>query len=652
MNQRDTRSYGDSHSSRKPDYDTGVQGRFGRQEDWRKVEREQAAHKLTLREQVELEAAEQKRASREAAQRRAAEQQRRRQMAQQQAAEERLRRQQQQEERRQRSKPSEPEQTIQGRFGRQEVRLNPEREARQRASQQARQYDRQRYATHERQQQAQQLRQPQQPVASREQPRAQRPVRQAPTQVEAQRQAQQRAQRQAAQEQARRHAQQQAAQQQRQVQQAHDEQQPRQEQRKRPVQEIPDDQVVQSAHGGRHMPVVQRDRQVASRPQVQHEPQDPWQIDQGDLQQEPPVDTTVAQVSQDIDQQAQPWAQQQSRTSTYRPSFGDADATSRYARESYGSKRKQGSYTVNSVGQSARSKFDRRPNIERASSERSRSGKKLPNVSPKLIAIIAAIFVVVIVVGVLNPFAQQGDSAGQGQGTVTAVKSEPSLPTPIMSESSGITMHSAVAMEDLTEILIHNASYAYANEITTQLTEAKNTDILAAHGTGRVASEQPTGDKWMTGEFIRCFREGNAGPVMSAIDCGGPVGATVYAPVTGEVVLVKQYKLYDEIDDYRIHIQPEGRPDLDVVLIHLTDVTVKPGDKVTAGVTPMAKIRDIFQYLDESLQLKNYTAENDNGNHTHIQVNNATHPEYHGLDDLKPQPAATPGDAGASTTGA
>lgn len=651
MNQRDTRSYGDSHSSRKPDYDTGVQGRFGRQEDWRKVEREQAAHKLTLREQVELEAAEQKRASREAAQRRAAEQQRRRQMAQQQAAEERLRR-QQQEERRQRSKPSEPEQTIQGRFGRQEVRLNPEREARRQAAQQARQYDRQRYVTHERQQQAQQLRQPQQPTASREQPRAQRPVRQTPTQVEAQRQAQQRAQRQAAQEQVQRRAQQQAAQQQWQVQQAHDEQQPRQGQRKQSVQEMPDDQAVRSAHGGRHMPVVQRDRQVASRPQVQHEQQDPWQIDQGDLQQEPPVDTTVAQVPQDIDQQAQPWAQQQSRTSTYRPSFGDADAASRYARESYGSNRKQGSYTVNSVGQSAKSKFDRRPNIERTSGERSRSGKKLLSVSPKLIVVIAIIFVIVIVVSVLNPFAQTGDTdTGQTGGTVTTAAAQPSLPTPIMSESSGITMHSAVAMEDLTEILIHNASYAYANEITTQLAEAKNTDILAAHGTGRVASEQPTGDNWMTGEFIRCFREGNAGPVMSAIDCGGPVGATVYAPVTGEVVLVKQYKLYDEINDYRIHIQPEGRPDLDVVLIHLTDVTVKPGDKVTAGVTPMAKIRDIFQYLDESLQLKNYTAENDNGNHTHIQVNNATHPEYHGLDDLKPQPA-TSSDGATPTTDA
>lgn len=65
----------------------GVQGRFGRQEDWRKVERQQASRKLTLREQVELEAAEQRRMSREAAERREAEMQRRRQVARQQAAE-------------------------------------------------------------------------------------------------------------------------------------------------------------------------------------------------------------------------------------------------------------------------------------------------------------------------------------------------------------------------------------------------------------------------------------------------------------------------------------------------------------------------------------------------------------------------------------
>ena len=630
MDQRSARSYGDSRSGRRPDYDSeSVQGRFGRQEDWREAERKQAARKLTLREQVELEAAEMERERREAAERRAAEQRRRRQMAQQQAAEERMRRQQEEERRRNRS--LEPETNVQGRFGRQSPRPNPERLERARATQQARQqYDYQR-STHSTRAQ----------VSSYEHERAQRPLRQTPTQADAQRQAQQRAQRQAARE--------------------HDEWQPRaqpQADRVQEPQEAPDAQVVPAAHGGRHMPRVQQTEETqhasayaqARQAQQAHEAQ--WGVDQGLGQHsKDQLDPFEPQVSQEAEPQDQPWAQQQGRQSAYRPSFGDPEATSRYARESYGSSRKKGSFTVNPAGHSGKSMFDRRPNVDRTPSSNGSSSSKLPNVSPKIIAIIAAIFVIVILVSLFNSCGQQGDAdAGQTQSTTASAAKQASLPTPIMSESSGITMHSAVAMEDLTEVLIHNASYAYANEITTQLKEAKNTDIIAAHGTGRVASEQPTGDKWMTGEFIRCFREGNAGPVMSAIDCGGPVGATVYAPVTGEVILVKQYKLYNEIDDYRIHIRPEGRPDLDVVLIHLTDVTVKAGDKVTAGVTPMAKIRDVFQYLGDSMQLKNYTAEGDNGNHTHIQVNNANHPEYTALDELKPQ-SATPGEPNAQATG-
>lgn len=649
MDQRSSRSYGDSRSGRRPDYDSeGVQGRFGRQEDWREAERKQAARKLTLREQVELEAAEMERERREAAERRAAEQRRRRQMAQQQAAEERMRR--QQEEERRRNRPLEPETNVQGRFGRQSPRPNPERLERARATQQARQqYDYQR-SKHSTRAQA----------SAYEHERAQRPLRQMPTQADAQRQAQQRVQRQAAQEQPQQHMRQQRSVQREQAVQEHDEWQPRtqpQAGRVQEPQEAPDAQVVPAAHGGRHMPRVQQTEETqhasayaqARQAQQAHEAQ--WGVDQGLGQHsKDQLDPFEPQVSQEAESQAQPWAQQQGRQSAYRPSFGDPEATSRYARESYGSSRKKGSFTVNPAGHSGKSMFDRRPNVDRTPSSHRSSSSKLPNISPKIIAIIAAIFVIVILVSLFNSCGQQGDAdAGQTQGTTASAAKQASLPTPIMSESSGITMHSAVAMEDLTEVLIHNASYAYANEITTQLKEAKNTDIIAAHGTGRVASEQPTGDKWMTGEFIRCFREGNAGPVMSAIDCGGPVGATVYAPVTGEVILVKQYKLYNEIDDYRIHIRPEGRPDLDVVLIHLTDVTVKAGDKVTAGVTPMAKIRDVFQYLGDSMQLKNYTAEGDNGNHTHIQVNNANHPEYTALDELKPQPV-TPSEPNAQAT--
>ena len=203
-----------------------------------------------------------------------------------------------------------------------------------------------------------------------------------------------------------------------------------------------------------------------------------------------------------------------------------------------------------------------------------------------------------------------------------------------MASCDGVDLHSAVSMQDLTEILIHNASFTYAKPLTTKLKEATNTDIIAAHGTGRVASEQPTGDKWMSGEFIRCYRSESAGPKLSAIDCGGAVGTTVYAPVSGTVVKVKKYNLYDNesYPDYQVHIQPQGRPDLDVVLIHLTNVSVKKGDHVDGGQTPLAKIRDVYAYIGDSMQLRNYTAKGDNGNHTHIQVNDVNNKKYHGLD--------------------
>lgn len=255
--------------------------------------------------------------------------------------------------------------------------------------------------------------------------------------------------------------------------------------------------------------------------------------------------------------------------------------------------------------------------------------------------IIGIIILVVVVFGIstlLSRCSSGGADVAEHETTEMEEGAQPTaeeqfLPTPYMAESSGVKLHCAIRVDQLTEILIHNASYTYANPITTELTEATNTEVMAAHGTGRVATEQPTGDNWLTGEFIRCFRSESAGSKMSAIDCGGPVGATVYAPVTGTVVRVKKYDLYGNADypDYQIHIQPDGREDLDVVLIHLTDVSVEEGERVEGGVTPMAKVRDVYAYIGDSMQLKSYTAKGDNGNHTHIQVNDATNKDYAGL---------------------
>ncbi|MGN0072889.1 MAG: hypothetical protein ACI36W_03710 [Coriobacteriales bacterium] len=237
--------------------------------------------------------------------------------------------------------------------------------------------------------------------------------------------------------------------------------------------------------------------------------------------------------------------------------------------------------------------------------------------------------------------APQEQQASKGEGSslpaleLSAQKTEADyLPTPYMASCDGVKLHCAVRADQLTEVLIHNASYSYALPLKTKLTEATNVDVIAQHGTGRDANAQPTGDAWLTGEFIRCYRSTSEGPKLSAIDCGGPVGATVYAPVSGTVVKVVEYDLYNNsaYPDVRVHIQPEGRPDLDVVLIHLTDVSCKEGDVVEGGVTPIAAVRDVYAYIGDQMQLKDYTALGDNGNHTHIQVNDVTNKDYHGLD--------------------
>ena len=312
---------------------------------------------------------------------------------------------------------------------------------------------------------------------------------------------------------------------------------------------------------------------------------------------------------------------------------GQARGAASFSRDNYRS-RNGASQRRNSARQ-----YDSSPATYRTRTKRKRRKSKLPLIIGALVIIALVVFGVSKCMGRVGVDSGQSSAAGDTQMAESVTTTEDSqdaneayLPTPYIAESDGITLHSAVAANELTEILIHNASYDYAHEITTQLTEATNTTVMANNGTGRVASEQPTGDAWMTGEFIRCYRSGNAGPRMSAIDCGGAVGATVYAPVSGTVVKVKEYQLYDEYPDIQIHIQPEGREDLDVVLIHLQDATVSVGDTVVGGVTPIASIRDVYAYIGDSMQLKDYTAKGDNGNHTHIQVNNVNSKNYHGLD--------------------
>lgn len=174
-------------------------------------------------------------------------------------------------------------------------------------------------------------------------------------------------------------------------------------------------------------------------------------------------------------------------------------------------------------------------------------------------------------------------------------------------------------------MLFHQASYTTALVVTTELPEA-NPEGLSEENPVRVNNDQ-VGGSWVDADALHLYRITDTTEMDTSIDVGAPWGSTVFAPVTGTVVLVQEYDLYDQVPDVRIHIQPDGHPELDVVLLHQYDPQVKAGDHVTAGLTPLASVRDIAIDLSD-VQLGYYTKVGDPGNHSHIQVNNADEEGY------------------------
>ncbi len=99
---------------------------------------------------------------------------------------------------------------------------------------------------------------------------------------------------------------------------------------------------------------------------------------------------------------------------------------------------------------------------------------------------------------------------------------------------------------------------------------------------------------------------GRVHPPTSAVDIVMRDDDPVLAPVDGVVTEVRPYELYGRHADTRIEIEPTGAPDLRVVMIHVADVRVDVGDRVTTGTTELAGTANRFpfashvdRYLDE-----------------------------------------------------
>lgn len=73
----------------------------------------------------------------------------------------------------------------------------------------------------------------------------------------------------------------------------------------------------------------------------------------------------------------------------------------------------------------------------------------------------------------------------------------------------------------------------------------------------------------------------------------------VRAPVTGRVLRSGTYTLYCRYGDGYVVVEPAGRPGLEVKLVHVTGVLVRPGDRVEAGVTVVARRPTVLPFASQ-----------------------------------------------------
>lgn len=193
-------------------------------------------------------------------------------------------------------------------------------------------------------------------------------------------------------------------------------------------------------------------------------------------------------------------------------------------------------------------------------------------------------------------------------------------PTPFFATYRSMQLYLPISPSDLTEIAYHQASGTQAQPMESLLPDADMELAEQNQGTGRtetVTHDEATGAEILQGEVLRMWRSNRSGQPDTAVDVGAEPATTVYAPVTGEVVEVRPYRLYEKYDDYEIHIRPQGWPEIDLVMIHVDEPRVQAGDRVVGGVSAVASVRLLSDRITH--QMSAYAP--GGGNHVHVQLN-------------------------------
>jgi hypothetical protein len=119
--------------------------------------------------------------------------------------------------------------------------------------------------------------------------------------------------------------------------------------------------------------------------------------------------------------------------------------------------------------------------------------------------------------------------------------------------------------------------------------------------------------------YVVMASRGRPTSATSAADFVVGSSTPIYAPVTGTVILVRQYLLYCQALDWQVVIRPDGRSDLIVMVLHMVDIRVSKGNRVKASVTGIGTSR-----VNDSAGAQENDYFPDQYPHVHVEMEKST----------------------------
>jgi murein DD-endopeptidase MepM/ murein hydrolase activator NlpD len=123
-------------------------------------------------------------------------------------------------------------------------------------------------------------------------------------------------------------------------------------------------------------------------------------------------------------------------------------------------------------------------------------------------------------------------------------------------------------------------------------------DMVGLHQSGQATSKPMTTRPTAVRPTVLPSR-GRGTDRRTAADVVVPPGAEIRSPVSGRVVRADHYRLYCKYDDHRVVIEPDGHPGWRLHVLHVADLTVAAGQRVEAGVTPIARSASVFGFASQ-----------------------------------------------------